>query len=117
MCKMKIIGVYQWQNFVNVHLIEMIFDLPPEEVDLYEISQAKNDTMPWDESYLDEKGEQIISNKHEWPAGKSTTRLVFFFHDLNFEEALLTPFGPIAVPKPTPIPRRLNEIIFYDDPD
>ncbi|HKP68568.1 MAG TPA: hypothetical protein VJV05_04745 [Pyrinomonadaceae bacterium] len=32
----------------------------------------------------------------------------FFFHDLNLEEPLITSFGPVRLPAPTPLPARLG---------
>lgn len=43
-------------------------------------------------------------------------RLVFFLHFLDFARPLRTPFGEVALPKPTPPPKRLTDLIEYELP-
>ena len=44
------------------------------------------------------------------------TRVAFFFHYLNFNEELITSHGNILLVQPTPIPDRLQKIMFYELP-
>lgn len=97
---MKIIGVYQWENYVNIHIIEMILDEPPNGGDLSEIGQTTNPMMPWDPVILDDTGENIIPDDQDLN-GDAHTRIAFFYHDLDFNEPLLTSLGPFELPSPT----------------
>ena len=38
-----------------------------------------------------------------------SARFAFFFYHLDFNKPLLTPFGPVTIPGPTPIPTHLQE--------
>ena len=42
-------------------------------------------------------------------------RLVFFFHHLDLDSALVTPFGEVTIPSPTPRPGRLA-VVEYEEP-
>jgi len=41
---------------------------------------------------------------------QGNVRFVFFFHYLNFDRTLITPFGEVAVPKESELPLRLSAI-------
>ena len=116
-------GVYSIEDSPDVHLIEMMFEQAPENVDVGQITQevtgiSKDSWQaPWDEWYLDDSGENVVSERFTVPEGRSTTRLVFYFHYLNLAKPLLTEFGPLILPKPTILPDRLKRIITYEPPD
>ena len=51
----------------------------------------------------------------ERPLDDQSRRWAFFFHYLDLTKPLLTPDGPVVVPKPTPVPKHLKHIE-YDEP-
>jgi len=116
-------GVYSVANNQDVHLIELTFNSPPEKIDVGLITQTiqgqdEGDWQtPWDEKYLDVKGEKIIGDYAEIPNAQTTTRLVFFFHFLDFSKPLFTPSGTVRLTSPTSLPQRLADLIKYEKPD
>jgi hypothetical protein len=120
---MKLIGLYSIDAHPDVHLLEMNFDHPPRSVDVGKITQEvsgqsqDNWQVPWDEKYLDETGEKIIGEWFEIPAAGDKTRMIFFFHHIDFSKPLLTPNGSLTITKPTLLPDRLRGLIKYESPD
>lgn len=102
---MELIGVYKVENNSNVHLLELTFDNSPDKVDVGQITQEikgqpqGNWQSPWDEKYLDDKGEKIIGDYFNIPKDGDKTRLVFFFHDIDFSRPLLTQKGQLSSKK------------------
>lgn len=120
---MELIGIYIVEDNSDVHLLEIQFDDKPENIDIGQITQALegqprgNWQSPWDEKYLDDEGEKIIGDYFDIPKHKSKTRLLFFFHDLNFSKPLLTQQGELNLTKPTLLPTRLENKVKYENPD
>jgi hypothetical protein len=120
---MELIGIYIVDDNANVHLIEIQFDNSPDNVDVGQITQElegqprENWQSPWDEKYLDDKGEEIIGDYFDIPKDELKTRLLFFFHNLNFSKPLLTQDGQLNLTKPTSLPKRLQEKVKYERPD
>ena len=120
---MELIGIYTVDNSPNVHLVEVTFDSPPDKVDVGQITQEvtgqprDNWQSPWDEKYLDDKGENIIGDYFDIPKGGEKTRLVFFFHDIDFSRPLLTQQGQLVLKKPILLPDRLKDKLVYESPD
>lgn len=119
-----LIGVYSVKGNPDVHLLELSIPVAPQEVDVSKITQKREGVSesdwqePWDEQFLNEKGNQVIG---DWlqapPKWAKTTRLAFFFHFLEFDLQLSTPFGDLDLKEPTYMPRRLSSIIRYERPD
>ena len=120
---MQLIGVYEVENYDNVYLVELTLNEPPEKLDVGQITQEINGMdksewqSPWDEKYLDPTGENVIGEFFDVPKGQKTTRITFFFHELNLQLPLLTQYGPVSLTAPVTMPDRLKEIIIYESPD
>ena len=120
---MKLIGVYTFDNNQDVHLIEITFDNSPNKIDVGKITQEikgqpqSNWQSPWDEKYLDDKGEKIIGDYFDIPNDGNKTRLIFFFHDIDFSRPLLTQEGQLTLTRPTSLPDRLKDKIIYERPN
>ena len=67
--------------------------------------------IAYDELFLDKEGKSRVSEE----VGKAA-RIVFFFHYLNIDRPLITPYGKISIPIPRPFPNRLLSIVQYDVP-
>jgi hypothetical protein len=120
---MKLIGVYIVDNNPDVHIVEVSFNDSPANVKIWQITQEierqSSDSWqsPWDEKYLDEKGEKIIGDYLDIPLTKTTTRIIFFFHFINFSKPLLTQYGELHLSIPTQLPERLKDKLVYEKPD
>lgn len=120
---MELLGVYTVEDNPDVHLIELVFDKSPGEVDVGQITQEitgqprDNWQTPWDEKYLDESGEKIIGDYADIPGSGDQTRLIFFFHYLDLTAPLLTQYGQLTLTKPTQLPDRLKGKLPYESPD
>jgi hypothetical protein len=120
---MELLGVYTVDNNPDVHLIELKFSISPDKVEPGKITQQidgqpkGNWQSPWDEKYLDDKGENIIGDAFDIPRDGNTTRLIFFLHYIDFSRPLLTQGGQLALVAPTMMPNRLKGKLFYERPD
>jgi hypothetical protein len=119
----ELIGIYRVDNFDDVHLIEINANVPADKLDVGEITQEVDGLSsgswqtPWHEKYLDDKGQNIIGDFSSVPVDTSSTRLLFYFHFLNFDKGIKTQFGEIKLNKPTTLPDRLSGLVKYEQPD
>jgi len=119
----SLIGVYTFEKYSDVNIIELFFNNAPEYVALDEITQPKlnMDRLDWQapylECYLNESGDFAVINYTDLPKKSSTTRVAFFFHDLNFDEILITSHGTINLTQAIPVPDRLRKIMPYESTD
>ena len=122
--EVDIVGVYPVEEAPEpCHLIEMT--IAAEPFGFTEITQAVEDQphsnwqVPWDEKALDEVGERVVANAWDSPGPGEISggrmRFVFFFHYLDLSAPLLTPWGEIELPAPSPRPIRLA-MIEYEEP-
>lgn len=122
----EILGVYLVPNNPEVHLVEIVIKGSKQKLNIYQFTQEipnqprKYWQVPWDEKLLDESGEVVIANndllEKETNLWIGYLHLIFFFHYLDFSKPLLTPFGPLVLPKELIRPERLSKII-YESPD
>jgi len=110
------------ENAENAVIIEMVIKKPLHEIDISEITQP-NESLPrnnwqsvYDEVFLNESGTEVISESDVRKAGYESTRLVFFFHYLDFEKPMQTPFGDASLTTLTKMPMRLEGKIEYWEP-
>ncbi|MGV3608288.1 MAG: hypothetical protein ACO1RA_17925 [Planctomycetaceae bacterium] len=101
----RIIGVHPISASEPCHIVEIELKAPSDEFDFGAVTQEMSDQSKdnWQVAY----DEQQVGDD-------DGSRWVFFFHYLNFDQPLLTPLGPIAVPKSTPLPKHLNDIEYYE---
>ncbi len=106
----ELIGVYKVDNNPDVHLVELRTDISPDNFDVGQITQEVKGLeqldwqTPWDEKYLDNEGQKIIGDYSSVPSDSSSTRLVFFFHFLDFKKGLRTQDYELVLSQPTTIP-------------
>ena len=120
----ELIGVYQIDKHPNVHLIEVKVKAPYDQFDIGDFTQRQNDVdeldwqTPWDEKFLNTIGTEIIGDSFEPPKSSiPSSRVIFYFHFLDFGQSLITPFGDISLKKSGQLPERLSSIIRYEKPD
>jgi hypothetical protein len=120
---MELKGIYTVDDSPDVHLVEIMFDQSPDNVDVGQITQELdgqprgNWQSPWDEKYLSDNGEEVIGDYFDIPKGSAKTRLLFFFHNIDFSKPLLTQYEKVNLTKPTPLPERLRGKVKYESPD
>lgn len=102
-----ITGVHEIEADEPVHLIEIEVDGDVESFDFSDITQETPD-QPKDNW-------QCAYDDREIDSPTSKRRFAFFFHYLDFRLPLLTSFGEVAIPDPSPLPERLADIE-YDQP-
>jgi hypothetical protein len=120
--KVEIIGVYPVEAPEPCHLIEAWFRNIAGELDFGDMMQELPDhpksnwQVLWDEHILNATGSGGDLAPFPNPINSvGDIRVAFFFHYLDFSKPLLTPAGPIDLPKPQPRPDRLT-FIEYESP-
>jgi len=120
----NLVGVYNVDGQSDVHLLEFKINSNHENIDIGEFTQKVEGTdrlnwqTPWDEKYLNEAGTEVTGDWLNEPVDSNEkTRLAFFFHFLDFDKPLETPFGKIVLQQPTVIPERLEGLVEYEEPD
>lgn len=77
---------------------------------------SQNDQVAYEEVYLSEDGETVISKMFDRPQGDAF-RIAFFLHFLDSELSLNTSYGPVNVPAPEEMPERLKRLNPYEPVD
>jgi len=98
----RIIGVYPVDAPEPCHLCELEVPAGTPEIDFSDITQpvAGQERSNWQVPY----DERLISS------GATSNVFAFFFHYLDLNEPLLSPFGLLPLPAPTYLPSRLQSI-------
>lgn len=103
----RIIGVYPVDAPEPCHLCEIEIRADAPEIDFGELTQPipGQDRSNWQVPY----DERLISR------GVDSKVFVFFFHYLDLDEPLQSPFGPLRLAQPTDLPSRL-QFVKYESP-
>lgn len=118
--EMRIVGVHPVEGADGCYLIESIITDSTAQPDFGQITQPNQDRdrsnwqVAYDEKMLDDDGESVLADLfltrfEGWP---DRARVSFFFHDLDVERPLDTPYGDATVPPPTPRPARLKMLVY-----
>lgn len=97
-----IIGVHEVAADEPVHLLEIELAGNADEFDFGEVTQVLPDRP--------QANWQVAYDEREIDSPTTHRRFAFFFHFLDFKAPLLTSFGELEIPQPTPRPDRLSEI-------
>ena len=95
------------ERFADLYLIEVRVERPDSAFDPGELEQGGQ--VAYDEKYLNDDGTEALKA----PLPNSSIRLGFFLHFVDFQEPLSTPYGPVRLPTPTPMPQRLARLFRY----
>lgn len=124
--EVDIIGVHKVRTREPVHLVEMVVSDSDGEFKIGDITQEwpDKDQSSWqvayDEKVLTSDGSAVLFDPW-FPDGDvskhwlGNVRFAFFFHYLNFNQPLQTPFGDVAVTDATKRPPRLK-FLKYESP-
>ena len=121
----EVVGVYPVEASEPVHLIELLIKECVGKISISEITQEvpgqpqSNWQVPYEEKILNGDGTSIKSNpffgedsEEDW---LGDVRLAFFFHYLDQNKPLKTPFGEVLLPGESAKPERLN-YMEYEQP-
>ena len=125
MPRIEIIGVYPVQAPEPVHLIELWVRGAQGIFRFGDITQETsgrpqdNWQVPYAEQILNPSGDAVAASEFHtedhpelW---QGDMRMVFFFHYLDPQRPIRTPFGEVRVPAPSAFPPRLS-MIRYEPP-
>jgi hypothetical protein len=121
-----VVGMYTVPGYPDVYLIEIHCGVPPDKVEVGAFMQEDPDRprdswqVAYDERFLTPDGERVISERWSEPPidkGLTSCRLAFFLHFVLRDRPLSTPFGPMLLPEPSPLPARLSQLLPYEEPD
>jgi hypothetical protein len=125
MPQIEIIGVYSAEAPEPVHLIELNVRGADNPFAVGEFTQEVPDQprsdwqVPYMEQILSADGIKIIADDSEtWGKPelfRGDVRFVFFFHYLDLQQPLRTPFGEVQLPAESELPKRLS-MIQYEEP-
>lgn len=103
----KVVGVHPVTAEEPVHLIEIELTGNLDEFDFAEVTQEVKGKPRenWQAAY----------DERELSKGGGAVRFAFFFHYLDFEKPLLTPFGEVKLPAVSKAPTHLKSIE-YEQP-
>ncbi|MFN0068865.1 MAG: hypothetical protein ACKVYV_14665 [Limisphaerales bacterium] len=121
---MEILGVHPVRAETRCHLIEIRIAGAAIKFSLHDVLSEITQEVPgrnrsmwqtvYEECLLNEAGENVMTDASAVMDRKQGLRggcrLVFFFNELDFGRPLLTPFGPLTLPKPTRRPARLRRL-------
>lgn len=103
----RIVGIHPVPSDEPVHLIEIELTGDVDALDFGEITQEQTDQP--------RENWQVVYDEREVGRGDGCVRFAFFFHYLDLEKPLRTPFGAVSLPAESPIPRHLQNIE-YEQP-
>ena len=120
--EIQVHGVYSVDENPDVFLVELSINDSPSNVDLMSFVQEDKSKprdswqTAYDEHYLNDSGTEVIGRcfENERLMGIKT-RLAFFMYFIDFGKPLLSQYGEIKLPNPTPMPDRLARIIDFED--
>jgi len=120
----KLIGLYSVDENPDVTLVELMISRKADEIQIGEFTQEiqneppLNWQAPFAEKYLSLDGEKIIGDDFDLPEILTdTTRLTFFIYFLDPSKPLLTPFGPLQLTQKQVQPKRIKDLIMFEDPE
>ena len=73
--------------------------------------------VPWAEAFLAPDGETLVVERWSDPPQTGDLRVAFYLHYWQSEAPLLTSYGSVACPTPTPMPERLARLVPYEPVD
>jgi hypothetical protein len=100
--RVTVMGVHPKETNEPVHLIEIEIEGAADQFDFGDITQEDPDRPRenWQAAY----------DERDLGQSNGRRRFAFFFHYLDLDKPLLTSFGPVGLPEPTPMPAHLQAI-------
>lgn len=121
----QIVGVYPVDAPEPCHLLEIEIKGAENPVELGQFTQdipgklRGNLQVPWMEQILSVDGTRVVATPEDVSRSpdllRGNIRIVFFFHYLNLDWPLTTPYGQLQLPTTSKLPKRLS-VIKYEAP-
>ena len=114
---------YYREEIESAVLIEAIIRNRDERFDVGHFSQRVEDVpranwqVAWAEAFLTIDGMSLAVERRKDPPATGDLRLAFFIHFWDSRKPLLSSYGDIRCPKPTPMPERLEKLVPYFNTD
>lgn len=102
----RIIGVHPIEASEPCYLIEIELHDSTDDFDFGSITQVVPE--------LPEQNWQVAYDEQPLGDDEEQARWVFFFHHLDLRRPLLTQYGELVIPSPTPVPSHLEEIEYFE---
>lgn len=80
------------------------------------VTLGPQDQVAYDEVFLSDDGSAVAAHDLR-PLDASDLRVAFFLHFYEASRPILTSYGPVHAPDPTPLPERLSKLITYEPVD
>jgi hypothetical protein len=115
----------EWQvrrELASVVLVEALVRDHDRAFTLIDFGQSDGDTLlagdpvAYDEQLLSDDGRRLRGSLLTKNTA-DTLRFAFFLHQYDPNKSILTSYGPVTPPEPTPIPPRLARLMVYQPPD
>ena len=121
MSKVKFYDCYDYND--ELLLIEMLVDENSDDIDFGEfvVPEKGVDEGDWQcaylEQYLNEEGNEKICELYDEPQDSvKPCRFAFFLYKFEGQDKNMhTPYGNFSIENPKPMPKRLLDIIEFDD--
>lgn len=101
------------EEITSAVLIELLVTNPDQRFDLSDFHQTGSDQAAYDEVYLTEDGQSIMSDVSFDGPKSENFRLAFFLHYFEPDKPLITSYGKLTLPPVQEMPERLIKLIPY----
>jgi hypothetical protein len=101
------------EELSGIILIEARVTDADDRFDAADFSQG--DQVAYDEAYLSEDGESVVSKDDRPPGG--SFRIAFFLHYFDHKMPIGSSYGDIVLPPPSEMPERLKGLMPYEPVD
>lgn len=119
MAKLNYFGCYDYNE--EVYLLELLLDIDAREIQWTEFFTPEADLpksnwqAPYMEQYLNREGTEKICATYGIPPSEiGFSRVAFFLYKTD-AQVLHTPYGEIPLKVTSPLPKRLKDVIEFED--
>ncbi len=113
----EILGLHAVRLEAPAHLLEVMLHGCTGPVEIRKFTQGLDGPVPFRELLLDATGNTVLADgialtvrPEMW---EGDLRLTFLMRSLKLSLNLQTPFGPVELPRESPLPMRLRLIYFH----
>jgi hypothetical protein len=119
----EVIGVHPVPDVPACFLVEAMIEGSTDVPDFGLFTQRMEDRprsewqVAYDEQLLNDGGERVLTDVlvHPPTVWPHRARVAFYLHNLDADRPLVTPFGEVALPRPSESPSRLS-FLRYEAP-
>jgi hypothetical protein len=105
------------EEITSAVLVELLVANPDQHFDLSDFHQTGSDQSPYDEVYLTEDGQSVLSGSSVDVPKAEVFRVAFFLHYFEPDKPLITSYGEVEFPPVQEMPEYLHVLIPYHPVD